>query len=104
MGRHAACGHRVLVLAAAGARVLLVGSYNGIRGQYKTIQAAVDAAKPSDWILVGPGDYKTTSFRAPKGAAHVPRRRPDHEGRHLPAGHEPQHGDRRRHEAGLGDL
>jgi len=38
-------------------KVLLVGSYDGIAGQYRTIQAAVDAAKPGDWILVGPGDY-----------------------------------------------
>jgi|SRR5579859_248258 len=38
-------------------KVLLVGSYNGKAGQFKTIQAAVDAASPGDWILVGPGDY-----------------------------------------------
>ena len=42
--------------SAAGARVLLVGTYRGIRGQYASIQAAVDAARPGDWILVGPGD------------------------------------------------
>jgi hypothetical protein len=47
--------------AAAHAQVLRVGSYKGIRGQFKTIQAAVDAAKPGDLILVGPGDYKTTT-------------------------------------------
>jgi hypothetical protein len=41
----------------AGARVLRVGSYHGTSGNYKTIQAAVDAAKPGDWVLVGPGDY-----------------------------------------------
>jgi hypothetical protein len=40
-----------------GARVLLVGTYHGKKGQYKSIQAAVDAAKPGDWILVGPGDW-----------------------------------------------
>ncbi len=56
-----------LVVPAAGAKVLRVGTYRGIRGQFKTIQAAVDAAKPEDWILVGPGDYKTTSSRAPRG-------------------------------------
>ncbi len=38
-------------------RVLRVGKWKGIAGQYRTIQAAVDAAKPGDWILVGPGDY-----------------------------------------------
>ncbi len=52
---------------AASARVLLVGTYKGIHGQYESIQAAVDAARPRDWILVGPGDYKTTSSRAPAG-------------------------------------
>ncbi len=57
---------------AAGARVLRVGSYHGIRGPYRTIQAAVNAAKPGDWVLVGPGDYKTKSFSAPSGASDHP--------------------------------
>src|SRR5206468_4817274 len=38
-------------------RVLLVGTYNGNHGPFKTIQSAVNAARPGDWILVGPGDY-----------------------------------------------
>ncbi|MGO9820599.1 MAG: hypothetical protein ACLPTJ_08110, partial [Solirubrobacteraceae bacterium] len=61
----AACA---LAPSALGA-VLRVGSYRGIPGQYKSIQAAVNAAKPGDWILIGPGDYKTTagSIHAPKG-------------------------------------
>ena len=58
--------------SAAGARVLLVGTYKGIPGQYRSIQAAVDAARPGDWILVGPGDYKTTSSRAPAGRSNTP--------------------------------
>jgi hypothetical protein len=37
--------------------VLLVGTYHGKVGPYATIQAAVDAAQPGDWILVAPGDY-----------------------------------------------
>jgi len=50
------------VLAPASAattppRALLVGTYNGIRGQYRTIAAAVAAARPGDSILVGPGVY-----------------------------------------------
>src|ERR1700750_1184473 len=57
---------------AAGARVLRVGTYKGIHGQYESIQAAVDAAKPGDWILVGPGDYKTSTIRTPKGAPNFP--------------------------------
>ncbi|HTF35959.1 MAG TPA: hypothetical protein VK714_19920 [Myxococcota bacterium] len=40
-----------------GARVLRVGSWHGIPGQYADIQSAVDAAHPGDWILIGPGDY-----------------------------------------------
>jgi hypothetical protein len=28
-----------------------------VAGQFRTIQAAVDAARPGDWILVAPGDY-----------------------------------------------
>jgi hypothetical protein len=58
----------VLALApAAAARVLRVGAYKGIRGQFSSIQAAVDAAKPGDWILIGPGDYKTNSGRMVPG-------------------------------------
>ncbi len=49
--------------AAGASRVLRVGTYHGVRGQYRTIQAAVDAARPYDIILVAPGDYKTTSYR-----------------------------------------
>jgi len=40
-----------------GSKVLLVGSFEGMAGHYPTIQSAVDAAHPGDWILVGPGDY-----------------------------------------------
>ncbi len=39
---------------------LLVGTFDGVKGQYTTIQAAVNAAKPGDWILVAPGDYHET--------------------------------------------
>ncbi len=42
-------------------KVLLVGSYQGKKGEYDTIQAAVDAAHPGDWILIGPGDYHETA-------------------------------------------
>jgi hypothetical protein len=53
-------------------RVLRVGTYRGIPGQFRSIQAAVDAAKPGDWILIGPGDYKEQSDRAPAGHSDVP--------------------------------
>src|SRR5262245_53261495 len=48
-----------LVAAAATApRVLRVGTLNGSVGDHTTIQDAVDAAQPGDWILIAPGDYK----------------------------------------------
>ena len=52
---------------ASRAAVLLVGSFHGINGRFATIQAAVNAAKPGDYVLVGPGDYKTTTSSAPAG-------------------------------------
>ena len=67
----AACALGAILPATAGAaapRVLLVGSYNGIPGQFSSIQAAVDAAAPGDWILVGPGDYhEQADHRANRG-------------------------------------
>jgi hypothetical protein len=51
--------------ALSAARVLRVGTYHGSKGQYTTIQAAVKAAKPGDWILIAPGDYKSHSSSAP---------------------------------------
>jgi hypothetical protein len=58
--------------AALAAKVLRVGTYKGIPGQYTTIDAALKAAKPNDWILIGPGDYKTTSSQSPKGYPDFP--------------------------------
>ena len=55
----------VCLTSVATARVLRVGTYHGSKGQYRTIQAAVKAAKPGDWILIGPGDYKTRSSSVP---------------------------------------
>jgi hypothetical protein len=58
---------------AAAPHVLLVGTYNSIPGQYSTIQAAVNAAQPGDWILIGPGDYREvqdqTNSAQPAGVA-----------------------------------
>jgi hypothetical protein len=53
-------------------RVLLVGTFHGVRGRYATLQAAVDAARAGDWILVAPGDYKTRSSSAPAAAPGSP--------------------------------
>src|SRR6478672_10735590 len=44
--------------SGARAAVLRVGTWNGIHGQFKKVQAAVGAARPGDWVLVAPGDYK----------------------------------------------
>jgi len=57
-----------VLASAASARVLLVGTYHGIPGQYRTIEAATKAAKRGDWILVAPGDYKTIGSHTPQGA------------------------------------
>jgi hypothetical protein len=43
--------------ASTKGRVLLVGTFKGRKGGFTTIQAAVNAARPGDWILVAPGDY-----------------------------------------------
>ena len=45
---------------AGGVHVLRVGTWHGIRGQYSSIQSAVNAASPGDWVLVAPGDYHET--------------------------------------------
>ena len=57
-GMLAACGASpTSSSASSGGQVLLVGTFHGHAGGYKTIQSAVDAARPGDWILVAPGDY-----------------------------------------------
>jgi hypothetical protein len=53
----AVSGGCVLLATGARAQVLRVGTYKGIAGQFGSIQSAVDAARPGDWVLVGPGDY-----------------------------------------------
>lgn len=51
-------GDRVVAATPGGpSRALLVGSWHGRSGAFHSIQAAVDAARPGDWILVAPGDY-----------------------------------------------
>src|SRR5579871_440538 len=42
----------------AAPRVLRVGTFRGKAGDFTTVQDAVDAAQPGDWILIAPGDYK----------------------------------------------
>jgi hypothetical protein len=64
-------GHPVAA-STRGPRVLLVGTFNGRKGQYLSLQTAVDAARPGDWILVAPGDYHETDdlLRPATGGAH----------------------------------
>ena len=57
---------------AAGPNVLLVGTFNGIPGAYTSIQQAVDAASPGDWVLIAPGDYKESGGAAPPGRPDLP--------------------------------
>src|SRR4051812_9788090 len=65
-----------LALAVAGAapakshRVLRVGTFHGQPGDFGSIQAAVNAARPGDWILIAPGDYKET-VRITKDRLHL---------------------------------
>ena len=54
-------------------RVLRVGTWRDIDGQFATIQAAVDAARAGDWVLVAPGDWRG----APSGHAGVAISTPD---------------------------
>jgi hypothetical protein len=56
-GASVSATHHSARAATTAPRVLRVGSWKGIAGQFTTIQSAVGAAKPGDWILVGPGDY-----------------------------------------------
>src|SRR5690348_3654989 len=55
------------VSVGASVKVFRVGTYNGVKGGYKTIQSAINAASPGDWILVGPGDYKEAATTVPTG-------------------------------------
>lgn len=46
--------------ALADPLVVQVGTFRGHRGGYSSVQAAVDAAHPGDWILIAPGVYHET--------------------------------------------
>jgi hypothetical protein len=53
-------GVMAIPASASPPQVLRVGRFHGIKGQFTSIQAAVNAAHPGDWILVAPGDYHET--------------------------------------------
>ncbi len=59
------------IASAASASVLRVGTYHGIAGQFHSIQAAVTAARPGDWILVAPGDYHEQGVKGAREPAGV---------------------------------
>ncbi len=70
-GVHVAAVLVMLALFAAPAaadRVLRVGTYHGIPGEFTDVQAAVNAAAPNDWILIAPGDYHEAQTPKPSGA------------------------------------
>ena len=58
----------MLAASARADRVLRVGTYHGMPGQFTDIQAAVNAAAPGDWILIAPGDYHEANTLKPTGA------------------------------------
>ncbi len=67
------------------------GPTTASRGSTRSIQAAVNAAKPGDWILVGPGDYKTTSQQRAQRPTNHPAGVLITNAEPAPAGDEPQH-------------
>ncbi|MGI8559336.1 MAG: hypothetical protein ACR2ND_13715 [Solirubrobacteraceae bacterium] len=56
-----------LASAQAAPNVLRVGTFQGIPGQYSSIQAAVSAAHTGDWVLIAPGDYHEATHTFPAG-------------------------------------
>ncbi|HEV7529808.1 MAG TPA: hypothetical protein VGO29_13005 [Solirubrobacteraceae bacterium] len=54
--------------ASAAVRIRRVGTFAGVKGGYSSIQKAIDAAAPGDWVLIGPGDYKEKTTVAPAGS------------------------------------
>jgi len=63
-GTRSANGSGSSTTGTTNGRVLLVGTFDGHSGAYESIQSAVDAARPGDWILVAPGDYHETDDEA----------------------------------------
>ncbi len=54
-------GYSATASDSGSGHVLQVGTFDGHAGQFRSIQAAVNAAAPGDWILVAPGDYHETA-------------------------------------------
>jgi hypothetical protein len=62
------CAAPLAGVPSATASVFRVGSFAGTTGKYTSIQAAVNAAHPGDWVLIGPGDYHEAGNSVPAGA------------------------------------
>jgi hypothetical protein len=62
------CAVALALPAVASARVFHVGTFEGKRGG-SSLQKAVEAAAPGDWILVAPGDYKETGNHLAAGSS-----------------------------------
>src|SRR5436305_15205979 len=60
------CAALLGLTATAGARVFHVGTFEGQKGK-SSLQKAIEAAAPGDWILVAPGDQKQTGDHLPAG-------------------------------------
>ena len=74
----AAPGHAVQELSTSGARALLVCNGSTVKCPaspgtkvYKTVQAAVNAAHPGDWVLIWPGVYHEKSKQWPTAGVWV---------------------------------
>src|SRR5258708_8106150 len=67
-------------------RVWTVGTWHGKRGQFRSIQAPVDAASPGAWIAIPPADYKEPGDYTPHppAPAPAPPARTHHPPHHLP--------------------
>ncbi len=62
------CVALLATAAPATAAVLTVGTFNGKAGKFKSIEAAIEKARPGDWVLVAPGDYKEAGTKPASGA------------------------------------
>jgi hypothetical protein len=60
-----ACAALLAIAPGAFAKVLRVGTFNGIAGRFHSIQKALSKAHSGDWILIGPGDYKEAGTASP---------------------------------------
>lgn len=57
MGANAQIKFKKFAPVPSTGKVLQVGTYHHTAGEFSSIQAAVDAAQPGDWILIAPGTY-----------------------------------------------